>query len=186
MVRNRLACTTTRQRTPPTPHVVLCPLFLLSSCLAQITYGTTAPSKCFYTAFLCWIFALIYGIPFNRLKDAQGTPHHKVDLFGTGCHIISTLASDGFLSAPCVTNASIAAILALIASDLGGSPVVGPSLFKAGIVLSFLAYSFLSLGLGAIEALILSYSLRPRCLSVIFVFLFLFGKAHCTLAKTRP
>ena len=91
-----------------------------------------------------------------------------------------------FLSTPCVTNASIAAILARKASDLGGSPVVGPSLFKAGIVLSFLARSFLSSGLGAIEALILSSSLRPRCLFVIFVFLFLFGQAHCTLAKSRP
>ena len=98
----------------------------------------------------------------------------------------STLALVGFLSAPCVTKASIAAILALIASDLGGSPVVGPSLFKAGIVLSFLAYSFLSSGLGAIEAPILSYSLRPRCLFVIFVFFCLFGQAHRTLAKARP
>ena len=80
------------------------------------------------------------------------------------------MAFVGFLSAPCVTIASIAAILARIASDLGGSPVVGPSLFKAGIVLSFLAHSFLSSGLGAIEALILSFSLRPRCLFVIFVF----------------
>ena len=51
----------------------------------------------------------------NRLQDAQGTPHHKVDLFGTGCYVISTSALDGFLSAPCVkgTKASIAAILAL-------------------------------------------------------------------------
>ena len=76
-----------------------------------------------------------------------------------------------FLSTHCVTKASIAAILARIASDLGGSPVVGPSLFKAGIVLSFLAHSFLSSGLGAIEALILSSSLRPRCPFVIFCFL---------------
>ena len=77
----------------------------------------------------------------------------------------------GFFLLIVLHNASIAAILARIASDLGGSPVVGPSLFKAGIVLSFLARSFLSSGLGAIEALILSYSLRPRCPFVIFVFL---------------
>ena len=97
-----------------------------------------------------------------------------MDLFGTGCHVISTSALDGFLSAPCVTKASIAAILALIASDLGGSPVVGPSLFKAGIVLSFLAYSFLSSGLGAIEALILSFLsvlvVRCRCFLCYFCF----------------
>ena len=45
---------------------------------------------------------------------------------------------------------SIAAVLAPIASDLGGSPVVGPAQFKVGIVLSFLVYSFLFGGLGAI------------------------------------
>ena len=69
----------------------------------------------------------------------------------------------GFSLLLVVYFALIAAILALIASDLGGSPVVGPSPFKVGILLSFLVYSFLFGGLGAIEALILSYSLRPCC-----------------------
>ena len=186
MVRNRLACTTTCQRTPPPPpHVVLCPLFLLSFCWDKILYGTTAPSKCLFTKCLCWTPAL-YTASLNRLQDAQGTPQQQGGLFGTCCYVRSTSAFFWFLSAPCGPNASIAAILARIASDLGGSPVVGPSLFKAGIVLSFLAYSFLSSGLGAIEALILSYSLRPRCLLVIFVFFGLFGQAYRTLADARP
>ena len=78
MVRNRLACTTTRQRTPPLPPVVLCPLFVLSSCLAQITYGTTAPSKGFLdNCMLANSPTIRYSL--NRLQDAQGTPHNQVD-----------------------------------------------------------------------------------------------------------
>ena len=66
MVRNSSPAQRLDSAPPPSPHVVLCPLFLLSSCLAKITYGTTAPSESFYTACLCWTLALIDGIPFNR------------------------------------------------------------------------------------------------------------------------
>ena len=186
MVRMRLACTTTRQRTPLIPPVVVCPLFLLSSCWDKITYGTTAPSKRFfsqdpYGGYMPYLWYL-----FNRLQDAQGTPRHKVDFLASVAKLHPPRPSMVFSPLFVVNLTSIAAILARIASDLGGSPVVGPSQFKVGIVLSFLVYSFFFGSLGAIEALILSYSLRPRCLFVIFVFLCLFGQAHRTLAKTRP
>ena len=45
---------------PPSPPVFLCPLLLLSSCSAQITYGTTAASKGFLYTTVCWPIALRY------------------------------------------------------------------------------------------------------------------------------
>ena len=93
--------------------------------------------------------------------------------------------SMGFSPLLVVNLTSIAAILARIACDLGGSPVVGPSQFKVGIVLSFLVHSIFFESLGAIEALILSYSLCPFCPLFLFVFRCFVRPSHHTLAKAR-
>ena len=115
-----------------------------------------------------WAHSPTIQYSFNRLQDAQGTPHSRWivrHMLLSWIHLGLCLVS---LDSLCYESFD-RGDLARIASDLGGSPVVGPSLFKAGIVLSFLARSFLSSGLGAIEALILSSSLRPRCL-LLFLF----------------
>ena len=179
MVRIRLACTTTRQRIPLPPSSLvssLSPLFLLGadnlwdySSLQKIlltrSYGGYRP--------YLWYF-------FNRVQDAQGTPQHKVDFLASVAKLYPPRPSMGFSPLLVVNLTSIAAILARIASDLGGSPVVGSSQFKVGIVLSFLVYSFFFGSLGAIEALILSYSLRPCCPLFLFVLSWFCQAVHTT------
>ena len=62
----------------------------------------------------------------------------------------------------------------------GGRPGASPFLFRFGIIRSFLVLSFLSGGLGAIEALIFSSCLLVLVSLVVFVSVILFGLSHRT------